>query len=106
VPPPAAHIPTSPQSGFGGRSPTLALHPLNKLAELNSMFNGFAAEAPSRIDHLAAIRAAKAAIQSKQQQQQAQVVGSHSVPTGPAGVGAGSPADGEYERGLGGGSYE
>ncbi|KAH9953208.1 hypothetical protein BGW80DRAFT_1567371 [Lactifluus volemus] len=68
VPPPAAHIPTSPQSGFGGPSPTSALHPSNQLAGLDSMFN------------------LNAVIQSGQQQQQAQVVGSHSLPAQPVSV--------------------
>ncbi|KAH9972876.1 hypothetical protein BGW80DRAFT_348942 [Lactifluus volemus] len=52
VPPPAAHIPTSPQSGFGGPSPTSALHPSNQLAGWDSMFNVLAAQVPAKFDHL------------------------------------------------------
>jgi hypothetical protein len=51
------------------------------------MFNALAAQAPARIDRLAAIRAAKAVIQSgQQQQQQPQAVGSHSLPARPVSV--------------------
>ncbi|KAH9979347.1 hypothetical protein BGW80DRAFT_1442389 [Lactifluus volemus] len=57
VPPPAAHIPTSPQSGFGGSSPTSALHPSNQLSGSDSMFHALAVQAPARIGRLAAIRA-------------------------------------------------
>ncbi|KAH9979375.1 hypothetical protein BGW80DRAFT_1442408 [Lactifluus volemus] len=85
---PAAHTPISPQSVFGGPSPTLALHPSNKPAELDSMFkfNPLAAQASSKFVRLAAVRAVKAPIQSNLNNKQAQVVGSHSLPARPVSV--------------------
>jgi hypothetical protein len=53
VPPPASYAPTTPQSSFGGPSPTSELHPSSKLVELDSMFITLTAQAPSSSIHAA-----------------------------------------------------
>jgi hypothetical protein len=67
------------------------------------MFNVLAAQAPAKFDHLVPPR-----LSYKVDNKSTTASASCWVtfPAGSAGVGAGSPADSEYERGPDGGGYE
>ncbi|KAI0246012.1 hypothetical protein BJV78DRAFT_1158213 [Lactifluus subvellereus] len=65
-------------------SPTSTSHPSTRLSALDPTFSAFAAQPLPKTDRVAAMRAAKAAIQGAQQQQLLQLYGSHSLPPQPA----------------------